>query len=530
MSLEIRVSRIALLALVILISPYVSAKTYDLVISGGRVIDPESGLDAERNIGVSDDRISRISKKRLKGHRVIDATGLVVAPGFIDTHTHGQTQFGSKLMLRDGVTTTLDLEVGGINIDDWYARRKGKWQTNYGITVSHEYLRMVVLDGLELEEPLDAQRIGPIRAEAERNNGVPDFAVTRPDLEQLNDIVRHLDEELQQGGLGLGSTIGYMIEGVTTEEMWELQKLAAAFGRGTYSHVRFLGNNLPPSEGTLGLAEALANALALNAPFMAVHDNNQGWWENEDKLAAARQQGFNVWSEYYPYVAGSGPIGSEFLRPEVFLKEWRAEYETWMMDPATGEFYTEQTYQEKRAENPGYIVVVFLHPRKAWLRQWLMRQHAIVGSDGMPTTDVDGNDLSWNSPYEDFVGHPRTAGSHARVLRLGREEGVPLEQSIRQLSFWAALHLGEAGIESMQDRGRLQEGLIADITVFDPNAVTDNAEYTLGKNGSPSTGIPYVIVSGEVIVDNSVVQQVYPGQPIRYEPTEKSHYREIVGN
>ena len=218
-------SRIALLALAILISPYVSAKTYDLVISGGRVIDPESGLDAERNIGVSEDKISRISKKQLKGNRVIDATGLVVAPGFIDTHTHGQTQFGSKLMLRDGVTTTLDLEVGGININDWYVKRKGKWQTNYGITVSHEYLRMVVLDGLELEEPLDAQRIGPIRAEAERNNGVPDFAVTRPDLEQLNDIVRRLDEELQQGGLGLGSTIGYMIEGVTTEEMWELQNL-----------------------------------------------------------------------------------------------------------------------------------------------------------------------------------------------------------------------------------------------------------------------------------------------------------------
>jgi N-acyl-D-amino-acid deacylase len=90
--------------------------------------------------------------------------------------------------------------------------------------------------------------------------------------------------------------------------------------------------------------------------------------------------------------------------------------------------------------------------------------------------------------------------------------------------------LGEAGIESIQERGRLQEGLIADITIFDPIAVTDNAEYTLGMNGLPSTGIPYVIVSGDVIVDNSVVQHIYPGQPIRYEPSQKSHYREIIAN
>ena len=265
--------------------------TYELVIEGGRVMDPETGLDATRNLGVSEGRILAISEAELEGERVIDAHGLVVAPGFIDTHMHGQTLFGSKLRLRDGVTTSLDMEVGALNIEKWYAERAGRWQTNYGVTVSHEYVRMVVLDGLELNAPVDAQLIGPTRAAAEKLDGIAHFALTQPSRAELEQIVKRVDEELRQGALGLGTTIGYMIEGVSTEEMWELQRAAARYGRGTYSHVRFLGNNSPPNEGTLGFAEALASALALGAPFMAVHDNNRGWWENEAKLAAARARG-----------------------------------------------------------------------------------------------------------------------------------------------------------------------------------------------------------------------------------------------
>lgn len=503
------------------------AATYDLVIKNGRVMDPETELDAIRDVAIQGNRIKKISRQKLKGRHIIDAENLVVAPGFIDTHVHGQTQFGSKLMLRDGVTTTLDMEVGGYNINKWYAARKDNWQTNYGITVSHEYARMTVLDGLEFPDPMGAQQIGPVRAAAEKNNGVPDFAVTLPSHSQLNEIVRRVDEQLRQGGLGLGSTIGYMAKGVRSQEMWELQKVSAAYHRGSYSHVRFLGNNLPPTEGTLGLAEALANALSLKAPFMAVHDNNRGWWENEEKLARARAQGFNVWSEYYPYISGSGPIGSEFLRPETLKNEWGLAYENSMLNPATGTFYTEHAYQQKRDEDPGYIVVLFMRQREPWLPQWLLREHATVGSDSMPTTDIDGNDLTWDDPYGAFVGHPRTAGSHAKVLRLGREHGVPLMQTLRQLSYWSALHLGESGITAMQERGRMQPGMVADITIFDPKTVTDKATHEYGKQGTPSTGIPYVIVGGELVVNNSRVEQTFPGQPIRFEEQDEGHYQPI---
>jgi len=510
------VLKTSLLIALLLTQDVSSDETYDLVIASGRAIDPETGLDAVRHVGVLGNRIKKISGQPLKGKRIIDATDLVVSPGFIDTHVHGQTQFGSKLMLRDGVTTTLDLEVGGLNLDQWYKEREGRWQTNYGVSVSHEYIRMAVLDGLELNQSLDAQQIGPTRAEAETRDGVAHFANSVPTDAQLDEILKRLELELRYGGLGLGSTIGYMIAGVTTREMWEMQKLTASYGRGTYSHVRFLGNNLPPYEGTLGFIEALGNALALNAPFMAVHDNNRGWQENEEKLAGARANGFNVWSEYYPYIAGSGPIGSEFLRPEILLNEWGLSYEDSMLDPATGKFFTQETYELKRAEDPGYMVVLYLHQRKPWLKEWLTREHATIGSDSMPTTDIEGKPLAWDSPYEEFVGHPRTAGSHARVLRLGRENNIPLVQAIRQLSYWSALHLGQAGIEAMQIRGRLQEGMIADITVFDPQRVTDNATYILGSQGLPSTGIPYVIVNGVLVVEDSEVLGVFPGLPVRY--------------
>ena len=168
---------------------------------------------------------------------------------------------------------------------------------------------------------------------------------------------------------------------------------------------------------------------------------------------------------------------------------------------------------------------------------WLEVPHMTVAGDQMPAVDAEGNKLGWDDPYEKYNGHPRTAGTHAKTLRLGREHGVPLMQMIAQNSYWAAKHLGDAGLEDMQQRGRMQEGMVADITIFDPETVTDNAEYTVGQNGNPSTGIPYVLVNGVVMVrDSKVVDGVFPGQPIRYpaqktgkfEPLEREAYLEYL--
>ena len=493
---------------------------YDLAILNGRVMDPETNLDAIRNIGITNGKIAIITKNKIHAKQSINATGLVVSPGFIDTHTHASNDWGYKASLRDGVTTVLDTELGAINVGKWYAARKGKSLANYGTVVSQEFARMIVLDKMKLEKPYDAIQFASLRAKSSKNDGIPNWAVTVSSLKQVNEITKILDENLRQGALGVGSTIGYMAKGISTDEMFEAQRAAARYGRLTAAHVRFLGNISPPTEGTLGFDEVFSNAVALHAPLIASHNNNYGWWEVQEKLTLARKQGYNMWAEYYPYIAGSSSIGSEFLKPEHYLK-FSESYEKTMFNPQTGKFMTEADYKEKVKKDPGFIIIVFIPSRKTWLPEWLKLSHVTVASDAMPPVDEKGNSLTIKDPYEKYNGHPRTMGTHAKVLRLGRKYHIPLMQSLRQLSYWSALHLGEAGLQSMQMRGRLQKGMVADITIFNPNTVTDNSDYISGKNGLPSTGIPFVIVNGVIVVKNSKIQDhVFPGKPIRY-PIEK---------
>jgi len=510
-------------------------ETYDVVILNGRVMDPETSFDGIRNVGIKDGIIVSITEDDISGTDTIDATNHVVAPGFIDTQNHGQSNlFSVKVGLRDGQTTPMDLEFGAINVEKWYAAKEGKWPVNYGTAVSHEIHRMRVLDGMDLQDPVDAQdALARLRTESYDENGVPDWAETRSTLDQINDIMAGVDEDFRAGGLTAGSTMGYMGNGATTLEVFNFQKAAANYGRGSSFHVRLLGNNAPPHEGTLGVWEQLVNGMALNAPVLFSHNNNFGWWEVEEHAQLFRIQGKNVWSEYYPYTCGSSTIGSEFLAPDR-IKGLGVDYEN-MSDPRTGDAYTVETYQAQLEADPGYTIILCFPIKEQWMTYWLEVPHMTVAGDAMPGVDIEGNALTWDDPYEKYVGHPRTAGSHAKSFRLARENNVPLMHTIAQNSYWSALHLGEAGLEAMQVRGRMQEGMVADITIFDPDTITDNATYVLGNNGTPSTGIPYVLVNGIVMVRDSVVQDgLYPGQPIRYPiesegrwvPLEKESYLE----
>ena len=120
--------------------------TYDIVIEGGRVIDPESGLDSVRNVGVTGGRIETVTDAAIRGNQAIDAAGLVVAPGFIDLHSHGQNAENYEVQARDGVTTALELEVGAGDIDAWYAAREGDSLVNFGASVGHIPVRIRVMD------------------------------------------------------------------------------------------------------------------------------------------------------------------------------------------------------------------------------------------------------------------------------------------------------------------------------------------------------------------------------------------------
>ncbi|QYK01657.1 amidohydrolase family protein [Shewanella psychrotolerans] len=502
------------------------AADYDLVIKNGRVIDPETMLDAVLNVGIKDGMIVKITPDDIKGSKTIDASKHVVAPGFIDTHFHALDGLSLKLAALDGVTTGMDLEAGAIHVAKWYAEKDKGWPLNYGTGVSQEMTRMRVHDTeIDTSKPNDATTVFELRGKS-MQDGTPGWSVSRSSKEQLNQILEYLDEEFRQGALGLSSTVGYMTQGVTTYEMFKSQEAAARYGRFTGAHVRFHGNPSNP-EGPLGFSEIFANAIALDAPLNLNHNNEYGWWENEEKLQAAREQGYNVWSEYYPYTAASTAISAEFFHPDKFkVLSGGLPYEEVIFDPVQNKFLTQAEWEKTSKEHPDRSIFAFNRKRDEWLPFWLRMPHMIVASDAM--WSGKGID-SWDLNPTEYVGHPRTAGTRGKVLSKARELGVPLMFTIAQMSYWPAKHLGDTGLESMKMRGRLQEGKVADITIFDPLTVKDNATYTMGEQGLPTSGIPYVIVSGVPVVNKGVFDlSVKPGKSIRFPVEAKGKFKPVT--
>ena len=490
-----------------------AAESYDLVILNGRVMDPETMFDAVRNVGIKDGKIAKITRKNIKGKETIDARNHVVAPGFIDTHFHGTSVMSYKLALRDGLTSAMDLEVGtlGSYMNQWYKEREGKTQLNFGAASAHELARSLVLDEATGKDSGDATKT---RADGDA------WSQKKVTLQEGNKILKVVDEGLREGSIGIGSTLGYMRDGVTAREMFEVQKLGAMYGRQTGIHFR----NTPSSSTNEvnGVQEQLANAAALGAPALACHFNNPGWQLVHELLTRYRDRGMNVWGEVYPYAAGGTALNAVFLKPEVWLDELGHKYEDTLQDPETNKFYSRATYEEMLKKEPTRIVTLYKMPKEDVVK-WLMMPGVTIGSDAMPIS----SDFAWDTPYEKLPNvHPRTSGARAKSLRLGRENNIPMMLALSQLSYNSAKYLGEMGLKSMQVRGRMQEGMVADIAIIDPEKVTDNATY---KNGTvPSTGIPYVIVNGTIVVkDSKVLKGVTPGQPIRFKPMQEGLFEEL---
>ncbi|SLN59517.1 D-aminoacylase [Roseovarius gaetbuli] len=490
------------------------AQDYDLVINNGRVMDPETLFDDIANVGVKDGRIVAITKDALTGAETVDATGHIVAPGFIDTHFHFQMPIGYSLGLRDGLTSSMDFEMGcaGSYVAAWYEARAGVTQANYGCAVSHEFARAVVLDGSDGPEYLIN---GPVAAYETRKK--PGWSVTRPTLEQGNAILEEIDKGLMAGAPGIGSTTGYMRAGISSRELFEVQKVGARYGRPTGSHTRYtLGNDTTEVNGA---QELIANAIALGAPAIVLHFNNPGWRVTHQLISGLQERGFNIWGEIYPYAAGSTTINAEFLEPQSWVDDLGNRYEETILDPVTNEYYTLETYKATIASEPTRPVVVFKMPEEDQAK-WLTLKGVTMASDGVGAQPYDA---PWDFPMDQLGGtHPRTAGSRGATIRLGRENNIPMMQLMSILSYNAAKHLGDTGLKAMQERGRIQTGMVADIVVFDPETFTDNSTYE--KGAVPSTGMKAVIVNGQVTVRDDVLLPVFAGQPIQFDPEDKPRF------
>ncbi len=508
------------------------AADYDVVINNGRVMDPETNFDGVRNVGIKDGKIVAITKDTIKGKETINAKGHVVAPGFIEGHQHGTDPFTRKVNLRDGLTTQMDFEAGAGDIAKWYAGAEGKTQSNYGMVVLATLARASVLDGPEIAASgnemgkLFSSVVPRAAAKAQKAGRKPGWSSTLPNKEEMTKILSYVDEGLRQGALGVGIPVGYMTTGVTQYEVYKYQELAAKYGRVANGHVRFAGVR-PPTEGALGIQEMLSNAMVLDAPFMASHLNSNMDWEYTIPFinAAREKRGAKVWGEVYPYAAGS-TIASTDILTESSMAQMGITYSN--VSNLDGTRWDKAMYEDVRKNDPGRAIVIYNNKEKD-IAKWMAQPGVVVVSDGMAIQDAKGNYYPWDSPYEGKSVHPRSAGTRAKVLRMVREDKImPLMEAISKMSYLHAKYFAElGGITQFGTKGRVQVGADADIVVFNPDTVTDNSTYEPGKGALPTTGMPYVLVNGTVVVKDSVVQKVFPGKPIRFPVQEKGRLDQI---
>ena len=494
-----------------------SNEHYDLVINGGRVMDPETGLDAQRNVGVKGGKIVAIDEQTLSGKETIDASGHVVAPGFIDMHHHNAgVPFGEKLALRDGVTSPMELEAGVYPVEDWYARLEGKCRTNYGASVGTLPVREHVFNPAYTTQ-FAGDAVYDLMAAPGKSHTSMKWSTQVATPDELKRIEQYLEEGLQQGSIGIGHTPGYMVAGVTQEEAIICQKLVGKYRQSVYVHCRFSGQR-PPTSGILGFLEQMAPQLAYGGGIVFQHMTAQALADTPQALElfdAARAKGIPALAEIYPYDFGGTIVAADYLHPDNYGPNMGRDYKD-IIETSTGTPLTKERYEELVKTAPG-TNVMFKNATEETVCQALAHPTSVLGSDAFPyVLKKDGSCvLDWDTPFEDVNGHPRAAGAHAKMLRWVRDKkvNIPLMLAVSKMTTMIARYLEDNGVPQMANKGRIQVGKDADITIFDTKTVQDNS--TMQNGGLPSTGIPYVVVNGTVVVrDSENVNDVFPGKPI----------------
>jgi len=458
-------------------------ESFDVVLQSGRVIDPETNLDGVRNIGIRGDTIARISAEPLIGARTIDARGLVVTPGFIDLHQHGQNQDAYRLMALDGVTTALELEIGVPDIDRFIEARRERSPIHFGTAASYLAARVLAWD-----MPLPLSTVGPDAGIIPQSGPATDEPATP---ERLSRILATLRRQIEGGGLGVGMGLEYS-PGATRHEVIEVFKLAATLGKPMFVHVRSSGR-IEPGSGVEAVTEVIGAAAISGAALHIVHINSTCMSDSPECLsmiAGARARGLDVTTEAYPYTAAMTFINSALFNPG-----WRERRGLDYRDlelPESGERLTRDRFEALHAAPEPRLVLIHTNP-DAVVDAIIAAPLVAIASDGLKD-------------------HPRGAGTHARVLaRYVRDQKtITLNDAIRKMSLLPAQRLEKATPDAKRI-GRLQQGAQADIVVFDPQTVQDRAGFRAPTEAS--VGVRYLLVAGTLVVnDGRIVEGVTPGR------------------
>lgn len=443
---------------------------YDLVVRGGRVMDPESGLDTVRNIGISDGIIRSVSTAPLEGRAMIDAIGLVVAPGFIDMDGWPEN---ARLQVRDGVTTVLNLRAGTAEVDRWYSEHERGAVINFGVSIG--YLR--------------------VRSEVMRDAGGTERKGTKPSEAQLAEILRKLQRGFDEGAvaLGMGSSAG---PDPTGWEHVEAFRVAAGVGAHVVATLRddiWSQSNIPANLSQMIGAAALSGT-SVHIP----HLTSSGGPHTPrllEMIARAQAHGLNTTAEDYPYRAAVITIRAGEM------DDW-SDQEIREIQPLEAD---ERLTRGSSARYRDRDFEAFVHNDSI--------EPFVAQAIASPLVSIasHGSEGSWAGRGG---GHPRTSGTFSRVLgHYVREKGaLSLMEALRKMTLMPAQRLA-ARVSAMRNKGRIRKGADADIVVFDPGRTIDRATF---QDQRPSEGVRYVLVNGVLVVRDGVVQEgVFAGRPVR---------------
>ena len=462
---------------------------YDLVIANGRVIDPETQLDAIRHLGIRDGSISQISQQPLRGNKTIDASGLVVAPGFIDIHSHTPTLLGQQVNLLDGITTQLELEAGSFPVSFYGEHFRDGAQINYGSSVGHWAVRTKVIEGVDMPYIFAGDKIlimaGPAWMQA----------ATAAQIEQMRLL---LNQGLDSGGLGIGVLLDYMTEAVSEAELSMLFEVASEREVPLFVHVR-RGYTGDPA----GLVEVIDLALETGAPLFVCHITHNAMGGIGDWLAMideANQAGANITTETLSYAAGGTSISADVFR----RRDWQAIFDISYQDVqwvATGEWLTKETWDKYAKEQPTGMVNHH-YVKEEWVETALQWPGMMVSTDALPAIDTS------------IPTNPNIAGTFSRLLGhyVREREVLSLSDALARSSLYQAQWMEQAS-PVFKNKGRIQRGADADLVIFDAQTIAANAVY--GDPYLKPTGMLHVLVAGELVVQNGQPEEgPAPGQKL----------------